>query len=71
MAKLKSGSKHKSTSRGTSVRRKRAVATATPPLRGKALERAVEHFQSEPDEKNARTQWKQIESSVFGVEFED
>jgi hypothetical protein len=40
-------------------------------LTGKNLEQAVEQFQSEPDDRKAHDQWKQIESSVFGVEFED
>jgi hypothetical protein len=35
------------------------------------LESAIEHFQSERDEKKARQQWKKIESSVFGVQFGD
>ena len=38
-------------------------------LRGKDLERAVEHFQAEPNAKRAHEQWKQIESSIFGVQF--
>jgi hypothetical protein len=42
-----------------------------PKLQGKNLERVVEQFQSEPDEKKAHEQWKRIEASVFGVQFED
>jgi hypothetical protein len=41
-----------------------------PALRGKKLETAVQKFQSEPDEKKAHEEWKRIERSVFGVEFE-
>jgi hypothetical protein len=37
----------------------------------KDLELAVEQFQSEPDEGKAHQQWKRIEASVFGVQFED
>jgi len=36
---------------------------------GKDLERAVEQFQAEPDAKRAHAQWKQVESSIFGVQF--
>jgi len=57
---------------------KRRVRGKTPPskvspskLLGKDLERAVERFQSEPDEDKAHQQWKKIEASVFGVQFED
>jgi len=71
MAKLKRGAKTKSTPSNMSARRKKSVATNSSAPRGKALERAVERFQSEPDEKSAHAQWKKIESSVFGVEFED
>jgi hypothetical protein len=46
----------------------RPVSTTT--LVGKNLERAVEQFQSEPDQKKAHEQWKEIEASVFGVQFE-
>jgi hypothetical protein len=70
MTKLKRGAKTKSTSSKMNARRKKSVATSSSALRGKALERAVERFQSEPDEKSAHAQWKQIESSVFGVRFE-
>lgn len=52
--------------------RKNPPAPASPSkLLGKDLERAVEQFQSEPDRKKAHEQWKQIETSVFGVQFED
>jgi hypothetical protein len=40
-------------------------------LRGKELEHAVEQFQSEPNAVKAHERWKQIETSVFGVQFED
>jgi len=65
---------------------KRAIASTTAKLRphretpsgssrkklvGRGLERAVEQFQSEPDEKKAHEQWKKIETSIFGVQFED
>jgi hypothetical protein len=52
-------------------RKKSRSPISTPKLLGKNLERAVEQFQSEPDEKKAHEQWKQIEASVFGVQFED
>jgi hypothetical protein len=45
--------------------------SAAPRLRGKDLESAIVQFQSEPDEKKAHQRWKKIESSVFGVQFED
>jgi hypothetical protein len=52
--------------------KKRAASSARlPDLRGKHLERAVEQFQAEPDEKRAHERWKQIESSIFGVQFKD
>ncbi len=51
------------------VRRKNAAST--PKLRGRNLEQAVEQFQAEPDEKKAHERWKQIEASVFDVQFED
>jgi hypothetical protein len=60
------------------TRRKRGLPGTKSPrspagsrLVGKNLERAVEQFQSEPDKKKAHEQWKQIETSVFGVQFED
>jgi|CZKH01.1.fsa_nt_gi hypothetical protein len=54
------------------VPRKSARSTVSiPKLLGKNLERAVSQFQSEPDDKKAHEQWKQIESSVFGVQSED
>jgi hypothetical protein len=43
----------------------------TPKLLGEDLDRAVEQFQSEPDEETAHQQWKEIEVSVFGVQFEE
>jgi len=52
-------------------RRTSASPVSTPKLLGKNLERAVNQFQSEPNNKKAHEQWKQIESSVFGVQFED
>jgi hypothetical protein len=59
-------------SAGRGVARK-ASASARPSkkLTGKGLERAVEQFQSEPDDKKAHERWKQIETSIFGVRFED
>jgi hypothetical protein len=53
------------------VRRKKSPAKSPSKLLGKDLERAVEDFQSEPDQEKAHQQWKKIESSVFGVQFED
>jgi hypothetical protein len=53
---------------------RKSVPTALPPskqLAGKDLERAVEQFQSEPDETKAHQQWKEIETSIFDVQFED
>jgi hypothetical protein len=38
---------------------------------GKDLELAVGQFQAEPDRKKAHEQWKEIETSIFGVRFED
>jgi hypothetical protein len=38
---------------------------------GKDLERAVQQFQSETDDKKAHEQWQQIETSIFGVQFAD
>jgi hypothetical protein len=47
-------------------------SSASPPtLRGKELERAVERFQSEANDKKAHERWKKIEASIFGVQFED
>jgi hypothetical protein len=69
-AKLKRKTETTSSKRG--VRGKKSPARASPPkLLGKTLERAVKQFQSEPDEKRAHEQWKEIEASVFGVQFED
>ncbi|MFZ0774512.1 MAG: hypothetical protein WCA49_16550 [Candidatus Sulfotelmatobacter sp.] len=53
------------------LRKTSASPVSTPKLLGKNLERAVRQFQAEPDDKKAHEQWKQIESSVFGVQFED
>jgi hypothetical protein len=69
MAKPKRGLKTKLTSTNKRARRKQIDTAPPAALRGEALERAVERFQSELEEKNAHTQWKQIESSVFGVRF--
>jgi hypothetical protein len=52
-------------------KKKAASPHRTVNLRGKDLERAVEQFQAEPDEKKAHEQWKQVESSIFGVQFKD
>lgn len=69
-AKLKRKTDSMSATRGARVGRS-ASALSPPKLRGKDLERAVEQFQSEPDDKKAHQQWKKIEASVFGVQFED
>jgi len=53
----------------TFPKKKASSPARTPSLRGKDLERAVEQFQAEPDEKGAHEQWKQVESSIFGVQF--
>jgi hypothetical protein len=50
---------------------KRQSPASQPALHGKELEQAVERFQSEADDKKAHEQWKKIEVSVFGVQFED
>lgn len=52
-----------------SVSLKRATPSEKP--KGKDLEHAVEQFQSESDGNKAHEKWKQIETSVFGVQFED
>lgn len=69
--------KHK-TSAGMRPKTKLTAAKSRPAsparssdLRGKDLERAVEQFQAEPDAKRAHEQWKQIESSIFGVQLKD
>jgi hypothetical protein len=69
-AKLKRNSSPTPLKRGV-ARKNSAPPASTPKLLGKNLERAVEQFQSEPDEKKAHEQWKKIEASVFGVQFED
>jgi len=52
--------------------KKRAASPARPTnLQGKDLERAIEQFQAEPDDKRAHEQWKQVESAIFGVQFKD
>jgi hypothetical protein len=71
MPKLKRRLKAKPIRRTGSSHPGKGSSQVSPALRGKSLERAVERFQAEPDQKNARSQWKRIESSVFGVEFED
>ncbi len=48
-----------------------ASPSGSPDLRGKDLERAVEQFQTEPDDKRAHEQWKEIESSIFGVQLKN
>jgi hypothetical protein len=54
------------------VRGKKSPPKKSPSkLLGKDLERAVEQFQAEPDGQKAHQQWKKIEASVFGVQFED
>lgn len=52
-------------------KKKSSSSGRTRDLRGKDLERAVEQFQAEPDEKRAHEQWKKVESSIFGVQFKD
>jgi hypothetical protein len=59
------------TIRPTSRKGLSAPAMPSKKLAGKNLERAVEQFQSEPDDKKAHEQWRQIETSIFGVQFED
>lgn len=72
MPKAKSKRKAIATSRGKNISRARQKSPAsTRILRGKELEGAVEQFQSESDDKKAHEQWKKIEASVFGVQFED
>jgi hypothetical protein len=39
--------------------------------RKKRLGRTVEDFQSEPSDGKARQQWKEIEKTIFGVEYQD
>ncbi len=68
-AKLKQKTSRTAPKRAT--RKKSPPPVSEPTLLGKDLERAVERFQSEPDEEKAHQQWKKIESSVFGVQFED
>jgi len=55
----------------TAAKNRAASSARSTDLRGKDLERAVEQFQAEPDAKRAHDQWKQIESSIFGVQFKD
>ena len=62
-SKLKSPSGHKNRqvgSRNTGSR-----------LRGEELKKAVKRLQNDPDEAEARKQWKQIEWSIFGVRYKD
>ena len=68
-AKLKRKSDSASPKRRDGGRKSPSPVSAK--LLGKNLEHAVEQFQSEPDEKKAHQQWKKIEASVFGVQFED
>jgi GMP synthase-like glutamine amidotransferase len=49
---------------------KKALRTSKK-LHGEEFERAVEEFQAVPDNAKAHKQWKRIETSVFGVQFED
>jgi hypothetical protein len=39
--------------------------------RDRRLRETIGKFQSEPDDKKAHQQWKQIEKEVFGVDFRD
>jgi hypothetical protein len=71
MAKTKPKRKSPQIRVKSALRKTAASRVAAPTLRGKALESAVDRFQSEPDEKKAHDQWKRIEASVFGVQFED
>ena len=52
-------------------RRQAAFKPKSPRLEGEPLKQAVKCMQDEPDEKAARRQWKQIEQSVFGVNYDD
>lgn len=71
MARTKSKRKS-SQARVQSVPRKNTpLRLPVPTLRGKDLETVVKRFQSEPDDKKAHEDWKRIENSVFGVQFED
>jgi len=63
--------KRKSDTTSKQLPRKKSRSRVSEKLVGKNLERAVEQFQSEPDEKRTHEQWKEIEASVFGVQFED
>jgi hypothetical protein len=47
------------------------AASSPKKLTGKNFERAVDQFQTEPNDKKAHEQWKRIEGSIFGVQFED
>jgi hypothetical protein len=68
-AKLKRNTDSAPLKRG--VRGKKSRSNSQAKLAGKDLERAVDQFQSEPDDEKAHKQWKKIEASVFGVQFED
>jgi hypothetical protein len=67
-AKPKRASASLTVGRGTS---RKNASSSSKKLTGKNFEHAVEQFQTEPDEKKAHEQWKQIERSIFGVRFED
>jgi hypothetical protein len=39
--------------------------------RKRKLEQMVEKFQSEPEDAKAHQQWKEVEKTIFGVEYRD
>jgi hypothetical protein len=53
------------------VRKKSSASASGAKLQGRDLERAIEQFQSEPDDERAHQRWKKIETSVFGAQYED
>jgi hypothetical protein len=55
----------------TATKNRAASPARSSDLRGKDLQRAVEQFQAEPDDKKAHEQWKQVEAAIFGVQFKD
>jgi hypothetical protein len=62
---LKSGGKVDMLEAGEALVEKVAEA------RERKLRQLIRQFQSESNETNARHQWKQIERTVFGIEFSD
>jgi hypothetical protein len=71
MARPKLKQKSNSTLPKHGAPRKKSGRKSPSQLSGKNLERAVEQFQSEPNPEKAHQQWKKIETSIFGVQFED